>query len=166
MAPDARRTAVGGLPALVVVLFAAAAIAAEAGLARLGAVGLDVEIDPALETISADDLAARLVDGLRRADPPFTVAESAADRIRLIVAVRPVSATTLRGFWLPFSGTYAVGAVELGVVRKVVLPGAPGASPAVVWQARRVVSVPLRLAGQEVARLADDMLAELLAARR
>jgi hypothetical protein len=159
--------------ALAIVVFAAAAIlfaatgtATEAGLTRLGSVDVDVEIDPALDTISAHDLAARVVDGLRRADPPLAVAEGAPDRVRLTVAVRPVSATTLRGFWLPFSGTYAVGAVELGVVRMVALPGTASPFPAVVWGTRRQVGAPLRLAEPEIARLIDDMLAELLATRR
>jgi len=87
-------------------------------------------------------------------------------RIRFTVSVRPMSATTLRGFWLPFSGTYGVGALRLGVERLVMLQGLPRAFPAVVWQTERAVGAPWRETEREIARLLDEMVAELLEARR
>ena len=81
-----------------------------------------------------------------------------ADGIR-----RPVSATTLRGFWLPFSGVYGVGTLRLAVERMVTVPGVERAVPAVVWQAERTVAGPWRKADQEIARSLDEMAAELRA---
>jgi hypothetical protein len=83
------------------------------------------------------------------------------DRIRLTVSVRPVSATTLRGFWLPFSGVYGVGTLRLAVERMVTLPGVARAVPAVVWQAERALAGPWRNADQDIARSLDEMAAEL-----
>jgi hypothetical protein len=154
------------LLAALAVVSAGTAAAAEVGLTRLRAVTVSVDVAHPLETMTTDDLTAHLGDALRRAEPPITVADSATDRIRLTVAVHPVSATTLRGFWLPFSGTYGVGALHLGVERIVTLPGQPRAFPAVVWQAHRAVGGPWRGTEREIARLIDEMVAELVAARR
>jgi hypothetical protein len=86
--------------------------------------------------------------------------------VRLRVFVEPVSATTLRGFWLPFSGTYGVGGVRLAVERVVTHENAPRAFTAVVWQTERAVGAPWRATDQEVVRLLDEMVGELRAARR
>jgi len=154
------------LAALAVVASASAQGAELPGLTRLGHVSVTVDIAHALDAVSTDDLADRLADTLGRAEPPVTVADGARDRIRLTVSVQPVSATTLRGFWLPFSGTYGVGALRLGVEREVTLPGAPRAFPALVWQTERTVAGPWRTIDREIARLTDGMVAELLEARR
>jgi hypothetical protein len=96
-------------------------------------------------------------------DSAGTIRSSVGDRIRLTVSVRPVSATTLRGFWLPFSGLYGVGTLRLAVERMVTLPGVGRAVPAVVWQAERAVAGPWRNADQDIARSLAEMAAELRA---
>src|SRR5262245_52077515 len=95
------------------------------GLTGLRRVSVAVDLQYPIDDLSADDLLARLEDGLSRAEPAMSVHESATDRLRLLVAVRPVSATALRGYWLPFSGTYAIGSVTLELERVVSLPGSP-----------------------------------------
>jgi hypothetical protein len=161
-----RRALVVVIVASAVVTGATAADAQVAGLARLRHVDVSVLVEYPLDVMTAEDLAARLLDGLSRAEPAFTVSDRATDHIRLTVAVRPTSATALRGFWLPFSGTYGVGAVRLGVERVVTLPGVPRAFPAVVWQTERVAGAPWHASEREIVRLLDEMVAELLAARR
>jgi hypothetical protein len=157
------------LAVIVASCVVAGAVAADAqvtSLARLRQVDVSVDLEYPLDVMTAADLVARLMDGLNRAEPPFTVSDRATDHIRLTVAVRPMSATALRGFWLPFSGTYAVGAVRLGVERAVTLPGVPRPFPAVVWQTERVVGAPFHASEREIVRVLDEMVAELLDARR
>jgi hypothetical protein len=153
--------------ATVAVMSAGPVVAAElAGLARLRQVSVHVDVDHPLAGMTVEDLSARLLEALARAGSSLSVADGAVDRIRLLVAVRPTSATELRGFWLPFSGTYGVGAVRLAVERVVTLPGTTRAFPAVVWQTERVVGAPWHLTDREIVRLLDEMVAELLEARR
>jgi hypothetical protein len=151
---------------LVVVGPAASAADDVAGLTGLDRVRLRVDLAHPLEGVTAGDLTTRLAGGLLRAEPPLTVQESATDLVRLTALVRPVSATTLRGFWLPFSGTYAVGTLRLAVERPVTLPGSPRTLSAVVWLIERTVSVAWRGADAEITRLLDEMAAALLQARR
>ena len=98
---------------------------------------LAVDLQHPIDTLSPEDLLARLEDGLRQAEPAIGIHEGATDRLRLIVSVRPVSATTLRGFWLPFSGTYGIGPVTLELERLVSLPGTMRSFPGIVWRAGR-----------------------------
>lgn len=154
------------LTALVGALLAAVTEASAQGLMGLRRVSLAVDLQNPMDTVTVEDLLARLEDGLRQAGPAMSVHESATDRLRLVVAVRPVSATTLRGFWLPFSGTYGIGPVMLELERLVSLPGAPRPFPAIVWQAERTASGPWRAAGAEIMRLTDELIAEWLDARR
>ena len=87
-------------------------------------------------------------------------------RLRLAVSVRAHSASVLRGFWLPFSGQYAIGSVRLMVERMVNLPGggspATGSLPAVVWQAERSIAGPWGSADAQVLAAVDELLATLL----
>jgi hypothetical protein len=110
------------------------------------------------------ELEARIRDALRRAERAPGVDPASPDRLHLGVWVGPVAAAELRGFWLPFSGTYAVGHVRLSVERQVMIPGVPSAMPAVVWQAERQASGPLRKAPLEIAVLVEDLLADFLQA--
>ena len=152
--------------ALVTTLLAVGAEASAQGLTGLRRVSLAVDLQQPVDTLTVEDLLARLEDGLRQAEPPISVHESATDRLRLVVSVRPVSATTLRGFWLPFSGTYGIGPVMLELERVVSLPGIPRPFPAVVWQADRTATGPWQTAGAEIMRLTDELVAEWLAIRR
>jgi hypothetical protein len=167
---DRVRAAGGGLIVLLAMLAGMTGGTAVAedlpALAALHRVNVSVDLAHPLESTTADDLVAHLAGALRRAEPPITVGDSATDRIRLTVFVRPMSATTLRGFWLPFSGTYGIGTLRLGVERVVTLPGASRAFPAVVWQTERAVGGPWRVTHRDIARLLDDIVADLLKARR
>jgi hypothetical protein len=156
------------LAVIVVMAVAATFASAQApGLARLRQVEVSVEIQYPLDFMTPEDLVIRLQDLLGRPDASLLVSERSTDRLRVTVSVRPASSATLRGFWLPFSGTYAIGAVRLGVERLVTMPGPPPRSfPAVVWQTDRVVGVPWHAAEREIARVLDEMVAELLEARR
>ena len=161
----ALKTGVGCVLASLVVGSPSLAAAEPIGLAGLGQVAVVVDMERPLEATTSADLGARLASALRRRDPPIVVSDGAADRVRLRVFVHPMSATTLRGFWLPFSGTYGVGGVRLGVERMVTHAQASRAFPAVVWQTERAVGAPWRATDEEIARLVDEMVAELLAAR-
>jgi hypothetical protein len=160
----ARATAL--LLALAMVVRPTAAAAGDAvapGLHGLARVRVSVDVARAVDGLAADALHARLVAALRRAAPPLAVDADAADRRHLRVALEPRSATQLRGFWLPFSGTYAIGLVTLAVERPVVVSDRP--TPAAVWRDERVVAVPWRAAAAEAHRATDAMLDALLAAR-
>ena len=152
---------------LVIALTPARPAAAEesGGLLGLRRVGLVVDLVHPLEPLSEEDLRARLEDALRESDPPLSIQTSATDQIRLTVSVGPVSATTLRGFWLPFSGTYGIGILRLGIERMVALPGTRNAFPALVWFTERTVARPWRGIAAETVRLLDEMVAEFQEAR-
>jgi hypothetical protein len=142
---------------LLVFAVAGPAIADE----RRAHVAIEIEHPPPATTV--EGLRSRLVAALCGGNPAETIRSGVGDRIRLTVSVRPVSATTLRGFWLPFSGVYGVGTLRLAVERMVTVPGVERPVPAVVWQAERVVAGPWRTADQEIARSLDEMTAELRA---
>ena len=154
------------LAAVLVVAVALASGDQQAGLTRLHQVSLSVELTQPLPATTAEDLAAQLGSLLREAYPPLRIHDDVADRIRLTISVRPMSATELRGFWLPFSGTYGIGAVRLGVQRMVNAPGEPRSVPAIVWQTERTVGSPWQAVDSQIVRLVDEMVAELLAASR
>lgn len=154
--------------AAVALLATAAVSSAEApaaGLHALTRVRLTVEITRAVDGLAADELRKRLAEALRDAAPAVAAEADAADRLRLRVALEPRSATELRGFWLPFSGTYAIGLIGLAVERPVLVSGAGDLTTAIVWREDRVVAVPWRAAAAEVRRATDAMLDALLAAR-
>jgi hypothetical protein len=127
-------------------------------------VQLGVEIAHPLPGAAAEDLSARLVAALCRGQAAATIRSGVADHLRLTVSVQPVSATTLRGFWLPFSGMYGIGALRLAVERMVTVPGVPRPVPALVWHAERPVGGPWRTTGQQILRLIDEMAAEMVGA--
>jgi hypothetical protein len=137
-----------------------------AALAMLDHVRLAVDVAHPLSKLTAPELTPHLAEALRRAQPPLSVEDGASDRIRLVVAVRSTSATALRGFWLPFSGTYGIGTLRLDVERLVTLPGVVRAFPARVWGTQRDVAVRWEATDEAVTRLLDEMVLELLDARR
>ena len=143
-----------------------AAADAPGGLVGLRRVSVLVDLEHPIDPVSVEDLVTRVEEALRGTEPPLAIHEPATDRIRLIVSVGPVSATTLRGFWLPLSGTYGIGSVRLAVERLVTLPGAPHKLNATVWQTDRRVAGPWRTIGPETMHAVDELLAELLETRR
>lgn len=162
----ARVPAAALLAALVVIGVGPVTADERASLIGLRHVSLRVEIAHPLPAMTADDLTAHLVVALREADRPLTIQDGVADRIRLTVSVRPMNATTLRGFWLPFSGTYGIGTLRLAVERMVRLPGVPRPDPGIMWQAERTVGGSWRMTDRQIVRLLDEMATELLEARR
>ncbi len=155
--------------ALVTVLgMAALSLAADppGGLSGLRRVSVLVDLEHPIDPVTVEDVVARVEEAIRGAEPPLAIHEGATDRVRLTVAVAPVSATTLRGFWLPLSGTYGIGFVRLAVERLVTLPGAPRALTATVWQTDGRVAGPWRTIGPHTMHVVDELLAELLEARR
>jgi hypothetical protein len=122
-----------------------------------------VELMYPLPGTAAEALSARLVAALCGGNAAATIRSGVADRLRLTVSVHPVSATALRGFWLPFSGMYGIGTLRLGVERMVLLPGGTGPVPAIVWHAERPVGNPWRTTVQQIVNRLDEMAAELVA---
>jgi hypothetical protein len=135
-------------------------------LAGLGTVGVDVELDASQESLSAERLARRIYARLSESAPALIFDPAARDRLRLTVAVRPYSATTLRGFWLPFSGTYGIGPVRLSLERIVTIVGAPEPLRASVWHAEHQAAGPWRESASEIFKLLDAGLADFLEAYR
>ena len=162
----AKEFGLGLLGAVVVMVAGAAAADERTSFIQFSQVSLMVEIVHPLPAMTVQDLTTQLVTALREAEPPLTIREGLPDRIRVIVSVRPMSATTLRGFWLPFSGTYGIGAVRLAVERLVNLPGASRPFPALVWHTERTVGSSWQLTAPEIARLVHEMVWEMVEARR
>jgi hypothetical protein len=129
-------------------------------------VTLGVEITHPLPAMTTEDLTTHLGRALRAADPALTIREHVVDRIRLAVSVHPMSATTLRGFWLPFSGTYGVGTLRLTVERMVMVSGLPRPVPAILWHAERSVGGPWRTTDRQIVTLLHEMVADLMEAAR
>jgi hypothetical protein len=134
------------------------------GLRDLRRVTVDVSLPGDLAG-AGPDIAER-VDRTLRAPPPVLARDgTSADTLRVVATVRAESATRLRGFWLPFSGTYAVGSVRLEVERPMRLPGATAAGapvPAIVWRRDRVVASPWPRAAAEIGAAVEELTRALL----
>jgi hypothetical protein len=111
-----------------------------------------------------DGLEQRMERALREHPAAPGVDAASPHKLRLVVAVQARGASELRGFWLPFSGTYAIGPVRLEVERVVALPGPPPAptAPAIVWQAERLIAGPWGQVVTRVGNAADELVAEFL----
>jgi len=144
-------------------LLAAAGPAAAPGLQALRHVALEARLDAGPHGLSVDALRRHAEAILGSGAPAPGIAPESPDRLRLTVAVRAHSASALRGFWLPLSGTYAIGPVRLEVERRVSLPAVPLALPAIVWQAERHVTGPWRRATPEILGRVDELFALFLA---
>ena len=133
------------------------------GLRDLRRVALDVSLPPDLRDAERD-LAGRVERALAATPGTFVLDRRSADTLRVVATVHAEGATRMRGFWLPFSGTYAVGAVRLEVERPVLLPGATSAAPvpAIVWRRDRVIAGPWRHAAAEIGGAVEELLRALL----
>src|SRR5688500_14041687 len=128
---------VGSILALVVLVAPAAAGVLD-GVVRLA---VSVDMEHPVKGTAADALERRLTAFLVDLAPALTLDAASPDRLRLIVTVRPHSSSALRGYYLPFSATYAIGTVRLSLERTVQLPGRePRTAPAIVWQRERAVA--------------------------
>jgi hypothetical protein len=134
------------------------------GIAGEQRVHLGVDLVHPLPGITAEALSAHLVAALCGGNAAATIRSDVADRLRLTVSVHPVSATALRGFWLPFSGMYGIGTLRLGLERLVTLPGGPRPVPALLWHAERPVGSPWGATGPQLLKRVDELAAELAAA--
>jgi len=153
--------------ALLLAPFASQATAGPApALAGVTTIGVDVELDPSQESLSSDELRHRIEARLRAAAPGLTLDPASPTRLRLTVQVRPYNATALRGFWLPFSGTYGIGPVRLSVERTATVAGVAAPLPASVWQAERQAAGPWRQSPAEIVKLVDQALSDFLDAYR
>jgi hypothetical protein len=140
----------------------AAAAAAPGDVLRLAVV---VDLEHPVEGADADDLGRSLASFVAARGPAVALDAVSPDRLRLTVSVLPYSSTALRGFFLPFSGTYGIGPVRLSLERAVSLPGRTSHTfTAIVWQRERVVATRWSAAGAAIGVAVQDLLDALQAA--
>jgi hypothetical protein len=133
-----------------------------AGLQAMPKVALEISMAQELPGLGIDTVEIRLEQAFRETRPAPAMERTSVDRLQLSVSVWPVSSSELRGYYLPFSGQYAIGGVRLAVIRPARIGARPVPVPAVVWQAERQVRGPWRTSGQEVLALIDELLGEFL----
>jgi hypothetical protein len=143
---------------------AEAAAGAAVGLSALGAVSLHVELAPQGPPLDPGALTRRLAAGLRGEPRAPRLDPASRDRLLLRVGVFAISSAGLRGFWLPFSGDYAVGSVRLALERPARLESTGAPLPAVVWSAEQPVAAAGRAASAAVLAAVDLLAAEFAAA--
>lgn len=136
------------------------------GVTGLTTIGVDVELDASQTTVSPLELTRRIDARLRVLAPALIVDRASPSRLRLTVFVRPYSATALRGFWLPFSGTYGIGPVRLSVERPAMVTGVSTPVLASVWHTERQAAGPWRDSPAEIVKLLDEALSDFLDAYR
>jgi hypothetical protein len=134
------------------------------GLRGLARVVLDVSLAPDVVDLR-DETEQWIEQALREQPTAPALSREGADKLRLVVTVQAKNASELRGFWLPFSGIYAIGYVRLEVERAVAPPGpapAAGPVPAIVWQADRLISAPWRQAEAAIRDAVEKLMAVFL----
>jgi hypothetical protein len=154
----AARRVLGWLAALPLLGMPAPAADRWEGLRSLREVTIEVDLAVPVPGLARADLERRVAAVLTRLAPPVSADPASADRRRLEVAVRPVSSAELRGFYLPFSGTYGIGPIRLRVERPVVLAGTGRQITAVVWHAERDVAGPWSGAAAAIQTATDALL--------
>ena len=155
------RALLGGV---VLVLTGALPCAAASVLEGITHVAVGVDVTPPVQGVSHDPLARRVVTALATLRPPVTVDGTSSDRLRLTVTVRSYSSSELRGFPLPFSGTYAIGTVRLNLERAVEIVGStPRSMSASIWQRERQIATRQSAVRQAIDRAVEELLGELLA---
>jgi len=112
--------------------------------------------------LSSVQLMQRIDSRLRTDAPALTLDPASSSRLRFSVLVRPYGATALRGFWLPFSGTYGIGPVRLSVERAAVVTGVSTPVLASVWHTERQAAGPWRESPAEIVKLLDETLSEFV----
>ncbi len=156
-----RALAAGSLLTLCIIATPAAARILD-GVVRIA---VSVEIDNPVEGVTGVALQRRLAMFIADLTPGVTLDPAGGDRVRLAVLVRPHSSSALRGYYLPFSGTYAIGTVRLSIERIVELPGStPRTVPAIVWQRERSVATRWAAAGAAVDGAVSEVLEDLATA--
>jgi len=153
--------------ALLLGLLAAGAARVDAawpGLRGVKRVAIEVVFSPDHPQLAPEVMEKRIEDALLASPTAPKPDPRSADRLRLVVAVRQVTSSDLRGYYLPWSGYYGVGTVRLAVERQMVVPGSPPAAaiPAIVWQVDRQALGPWRRSRDEIMALIDDLVATLI----
>jgi hypothetical protein len=138
--------------------------AAWPGLRGVKRVAIEVVFSPDHPQLAPEVVEKRLEDALLASPAAPKPDPRSTDRLRLVVAVRQVTSSDLRGYYLPWSGYYGVGTVRLAVERQMVVPGSPPAAaiPAIVWQVDRQALGPWRRSRDEIMALIDDLVATLI----
>jgi len=141
---------------LLIPMLIAATPAAAGALDEVRALSVSVDLDHEVEGVEPGALRRRLTDAL---GDRFN--GESADRLRLTSAVRPVSSSTLRGYALPFSGTYGIGTVRLSLERQVTLSGKQ--APAIIWQRERQIATRWSASAEAIDRAVGELLDEIKA---
>ena len=102
---------------MLLALTAAVSCPAAGVLDGVTRVAVVIELKQPLDGVSGEEVAKRVVTFLAALEPHLMVDQGSTDRLQLTIAVGSYSSSELRGFPLPFSGTYAVGSVRLSVIR-------------------------------------------------
>jgi hypothetical protein len=125
-------------------------------------VAVSVDVGQPIDGVSAEELRRRLVAFAGKLEPSLALDASSADRLQLTITVRSYSSSELRGFPLPFSGTYAIGTVRLTLHRAVeIVGGPPRIVSAHVWEAERQIATRRSAARGAVDRAVEELLDEL-----
>ena len=130
-------------------------------------VAVAVELKQPLDGVAGDALAKRIVTLLAALEPPLAPDQGSTDQLRLTIAVRPYSSSELRGFQLPFSGTYAVGTVRLSLHRAVEIAGGRRRIlSASVWERERQITTKGSAARAAIDRAVTQLVHEFGELRR
>jgi hypothetical protein len=126
------------LGAVMLALTLAFTCSAAGVLDGLGRVAVRVNVRQPIAGVSGDELRRRLVTFVAKLEPSLALDESSADRLQLTITVRSYSSSELRGFPLPFSGSYAIGMVRRLTLHRAaeIVGGPPRSVSAIVWGAR------------------------------
>jgi hypothetical protein len=125
-------------------------------------VAVSIDVRQPIDGVSGDELGRRVVAFVATLAPPLSLDESSADRLQLKITVRSYSSSELRGFPLPFSGTYAIGTVRLTLHRDVEIVGGPRRiASASVWERERQIATRASAARGAVDRAVEELLDDL-----
>jgi hypothetical protein len=154
------RTLLGAVTLALSVALTASAAGVLDGVTR---VALSIDVRPPIDgVVSGDELGRRVSTFVAKLEPSLALDESSADRLQLTITVRSYSSSELRGFPLPFSGTYAIGTVRLTLHRAVqIVGGPPRILSASIWERERQIATRESAARGAVDRAVEELLDEL-----
>lgn len=154
------RLAAGALLGALLAGALAPAVAQEPwrALRALSRVALEISLVPDHPLVSVEDLERRVEEALRQGQPAPMPDPKSPDRLHVTISVRSYNASELRGFYLPFSGNYGIGAVRLAVERPAVVRGLAAPVTAVVWQSERQAKASWDRSGREILALVDELV--------
>jgi hypothetical protein len=125
-------------------------------------VAVSIDLRQPIDGVSADELERRVATFIAKLEPSLSLDESSGDRLKMTITVRSYSSSELRGFPLPFSGTYAIGTARLTLYRDVkIVGGPPRIISASVWERERQIATRASYAREAVDRAVEDLLNDL-----